>query len=237
MPKHKLNAFFHVGGRHICWSKFCWFLERQTYPHKDIKLIVVNTTPQHQYYKKWLEQCDYEYAYEETKLNSPPHMRTNRLNEMCRNQVAILDKHVDAEYLWTLDDDIIPPDDVVYHLLPHFNTPNVMAVSACYRLAPRIQNRTGYCCWPIDHNPRYYTKSYGVQVVGGACWGCCLWKNKEDGKPAIFFGPQLGTPADVVIYRRVAEAKGVSKVNWDVECAHLADDGTCPYPVKRIPLL
>jgi hypothetical protein len=229
--KHKINAYFHVGGRMACWNKFSAFLERQTFDHKNIKIIMINTVPHIKTYKEWLEKCDYEYAYVETPLKHKD--RHNRLKEMNANQDAILDQHVNAEYLWLLDDDTIPPDDVVSHLLPHFNTDKVMAVSACYRLAPRIGKSSFYCAWPHNHTPPYYQKGEGIQIIGGCGWGCCLLKMEN----CRLFCPLKALPnvnGDVSLFYRIAKKGGIVKMNWDVECAHLTDDGVDLYPIKQI---
>jgi hypothetical protein len=237
MCKHKINAYFHVGGRLECWAKFSTFLTHQTYNHNDIKLIVINTTPEHQIYKKWLNQCDYEYAYIETPLKS--RNREERLQEMNANQDDILKNHVSAEYLWTLDDDVIPPKDVVKHLLPHFSG-NVMAVSACYRLAPRIGRSHLYCAWP--HNPKqsqkplYYRKNTGVKTIGGCGWGCCLLKLQN----CSLFCPLKALPktnGDVALFYRIKNLGGIAKINWDIECEHLTDDGVNLFPTRQVKFI
>jgi hypothetical protein len=230
----KINAFFHVGGRLACWNKFSKFLETQTYDHKEIKLIVVNTVPDIQAYRLWLEKCDYEYAYVETKLRGVH--RENRLAEMNANQGAILRKHLNAEYMWLLDDDTIPPPDVISKLLPHFDAPNVMSVSACYRLAPRINNSEHYCCWPYSHSPPYYKKGQGVQVIGGNGWGCALIRCADCGLPCPMEALP-GLPGDVSLYRRLHNLGGVAKINWDVECDHLDDWGVNWWPSRPIKIL
>jgi hypothetical protein len=128
-------------------------------------------------------------------------------------------RELTTDYVWILEDDILPPDDACERLLRGFDRDTV-SVSAAY--PSRFEN--GYVAWSHDQR-RYQEPASGLQVVGGNGFGCAVLRGQivRD----TVFTASIDYPAyDNAFYHRLHGAGLKAKVNWSVACKHLLGERT-----------
>lgn len=142
-----ITLFVPLAGRAWAWA-WAWkrmkkYLNRQQWPHDQINLILCDTsnnTVFSQEVKQWVADCDYtDVRYYQLNVGIPGLADANRRNREVITQVRqavcrIYNKlraQLETQFCWILEDDIVPPDDVLERLLKHFNA-DVGSVTAPY---------------------------------------------------------------------------------------------------------
>lgn len=139
-----VTLFVPLSGRKWMWERFSSYLERQTWPHDQIKLILLDTSGDAEFnalVKEWVAGCDYpDVRHIQKSFCRPglsdldrrdPQFKHEVNRAMCRiyNELR---RMVETNYCWILEDDIIPPVNVLKRLLICFNY-DVGAVTAPYQ--------------------------------------------------------------------------------------------------------
>lgn len=176
---HTVTLFIPLAGRSWAWNRLQQFLDRQSWPHDQIRLVLCDTSQDPAFSRQvrhWLSTCDYpDVRYFPLEAGTPglaDRNRRERVNyfevkqAVCRiyNRLRLL---LDTPYCWILEDDIIPPDDVLTRLLWHFNY-NVGAVTAPYQ--SRFNGMP--VVWQKDERIR--EPGTGVTEVYGSGFGCLV---------------------------------------------------------------
>ncbi|WP_417392044.1 glycosyltransferase family 2 protein [Gimesia sp.] len=141
---HTVTLFIPLAGRKWMWERLSGYLDRQTWPHDQIRLVFCDTSQDAEYssmVRQWIVSCDYsDVRHFKMDAGTPGLADRNRRervnyyevkNAVCKiyNQLRLM---LDTPYCWILEDDIIPPDDVLQRLLWHFHH-NVGAAAAPYQ--------------------------------------------------------------------------------------------------------
>lgn len=139
-----VTLFVPLAGRKWAWDRLSMYLDRQNWPHDQIKLILCDTSQDPRFstmIKCWIANCDYaDVRYFQLNVGTQGLADKNRRERenylgvkqaICRiyNQLQLM---LETPYCWILEDDIIPSDDVLERLMKHFNT-DVGAVTAPYQ--------------------------------------------------------------------------------------------------------
>lgn len=141
---HTVTLFIPLAGRKWMWERLSGFLDRQQWPHDQIRLVLCDTSQDAEFsamVRDWMAACDYtdvrHFLYDVGTPGLADRDRRERANyhevkiAVCKiyNQLRLM---LDTPYCWILEDDVIPPDDVLQRLLWHFNY-NVGSVAAPYQ--------------------------------------------------------------------------------------------------------
>ena len=174
-----ITLFIPLAGRNWAWSRLSKFLKRQTWPHDRIRLVLCDTSQDPEFtgkVKRWLAKCDYtDVRHFQLDAGTPGLADRNRRERenyyevkqavcLIYNQLRLL---LDTPYCWILEDDIIPPDDVLERLLKRFRS-DVGAVTA-----PHQSRFNGMpVVWLKDS--RIQEPGEGVTEVYGSGFGCLV---------------------------------------------------------------
>ncbi|QDT94757.1 UDP-Glc:alpha-D-GlcNAc-diphosphoundecaprenol beta-1,3-glucosyltransferase WfgD [Gimesia aquarii] len=139
-----VTLFIPLAGRVWAWERLKMFLDRQNWPHNQIKLILCDTSQDDRFstmVKYWIGDCNYSDV-RHFKLNvglkglAEKNRRDREVQlkvkqSICKiyNQLRLM---LETPYCWILEDDVLPPDDVLERLMKHFNV-DVGAVTAPYQ--------------------------------------------------------------------------------------------------------
>lgn len=141
---HTVTLFIPLAGRAWAWERLSMYLDRQNWPHDQIRLVFCDTSQDPRFstmVKYWIADCDYsDVRYFKLDAGTPGLADLDRRNReynlevkyaVCKiyNKLRLM---IDTPYCWILEDDIIPPDDVLERLMKHF-TDKVGAVTAPYQ--------------------------------------------------------------------------------------------------------
>ena len=226
LAHQKVMLFIPLSGRLAHWPLTAGFLDRQTWPHSQIALVLMDTSQNDDFsqaVKDWIEHCDYrDVRFMKFEAGFSGLADENRRLPDIRDQVRIavariynrMLRMVDTEYVWTLEDDIIPPDDVCQQLLSCFD-PKTASVASPYL----SRFHEGFVVW--NHSGASYEKlGYQEEVVGGNGFGCTILRGASIRNEV--FTAMHGTPDfDIAFYARLKTTGFQAKVNWSCLSQHI----------------
>jgi len=126
------------------WTEQSAWLKRQTWPHHKIRLLLFDTSGDHRFHQQirdWISTADYpdvRHVITSVELHGladedrRDHQVKRDVQLACAkmyNQIRLMAN--EGEYLWIVEDDIIPPDDVAERLMSSMG-PYIASVSAVY---------------------------------------------------------------------------------------------------------
>ncbi|GIX05063.1 MAG: hypothetical protein KatS3mg114_0932 [Planctomycetaceae bacterium] len=245
METETVTLFVALSGRTAVWPRFQQFLEQQTWPHSQVKLWLLDTSQDERFGRRirsWISQCDYaDVRYRAEAVATPGLADAPRDNGATLDAVRMaaariynrLAREVTGHYVLTLEDDVIPPNDVIERLLRGFDH-NVASVAAPYP----SRFHKGYVAWTagrqiIEERPvpalDVATDDEGepflryTQVEGNG-FGCTLFR-VDVFREALFTARQQPyVDFDPAFYERLKATGLQAKVCWDAECQHLEND-------------
>lgn len=226
LAHQKIMLFIPLSGRLTQWPLTASYLERQTWPHHQVALILMDTSQDDNFsqaVKDWIENCDYrDVRYMKFEAGFSGLADENRRLPDIRDQVRIamariynrMLRMVDSEYVWTLEDDIIPPDDACQQLLSCFD-PKTASVASPYP----SRFHSGFVVW--NHSGTSYEKlGFKEEVVGGNGFGCTILRGANIRNEV--FTAMHGTPDfDIAFYARLKTTGYQAKVNWSCLSQHI----------------
>ena len=227
----RLTLFVPLSGRHRAWIQLSRFLERQTWPHERIRLFLLDTSHDHSFsvdVRKWLALSDYQnFTYQHMHVGLPrlaDRDRTTYVDEVARATARIYStaaRESDTEFIWTLEDDVIPPDEAYERLISGFDL-GCASVSGVYR----ARNGRTYSVWNSG-NRLVSLGGTGLQMVEGNGLGCAVLRRHvlQDVAKAI---ASERTSFDAAFYKLLKSTGMTAKVDWSVECQHLVNS-TLPH--------
>ena len=237
-----ITLFIPLSGRSHLWPKQQRFLEQQTWPHPQLRLILYDTSGDESFSREvrtWVSTCDYP-DIRHTYLPSgrpgladlPRDQQLISVNEqMCRIYNRLREE-LTTDYIWILEDDIVPPVDVLSRLLNAFDE-NVASVSAPYRsrfdgrYLVWSRERAGNAgvhqrCRPLPDRPQ-------VEEIRGSGFGCIVLRSEVLNQQP-FCLPPGETCYDVRFFREL-DPHWKRLVDWTCECQHLHN---VPQPKSEI---
>lgn len=254
LARETVTLFIPLAGREPLWRELRKYLDRQTWPHDHLRLILCDTSQDEQFgrlVRNWISRCDYpdvrhlQFASGLKGLaDLPREQQLVAVNEaMCRiyNQLR---QNLTTDFIWVLEDDIIPPDDVLTRLLGAFDE-HTASVCAPYR--SRFDGR--YLAWSRErHGPRGELGGNGVhqltkplsdspqvQSIRGSGFGCVVLRS-EVLRSQIFHLPAGDHWYDVRFFRELPD-RWQRKLDWSCECQHLHSTARPASTITRRNLL
>lgn len=237
-----VTLFIPLSGREHIWPELQQFLERQTWPHEQVRLVLCDTSCDARFQRMvrtWLAKSDYVDAHwlacpvpAAGLADAPRGQQLLAVNEILCRIYNRMRECLATDYVWILEDDIIPPVDVLERLLRAFDE-HVATVSAPYR--SRFDGR--YLVWsreragnhgvhqllpPLPDRPQ-------VHDIRGSGFGCVVAR-AEVLRQHVFHLPSGDTHYDVRFFRELP-GHWRRVVDWTCECKHLHN---VPRPKCRI---
>jgi len=247
LGRETVTLFIPLSGRQHTWTDLQTFLERQTWPHDQVRLVLCDTSCDAKFQRTvrtWLARSDYADAHwfacpvsQAGLADAPRDQQLFAVNEVLCRLYNRLREHLTTDYVWILEDDIVPPADVLERLLRAFDE-HVATVSAPYR--SRFDGR--YLVWSRERaGPQGGLVGNGVHQLApplrdrpqvhdirGSGFGC-LVARAEVLRQHVFRLPPGDTHYDIRFFRELP-ARWRRVVDWTCECRHLYNAG-CRLPV------
>ncbi|MBN67868.1 MAG: hypothetical protein CME32_01130 [Gimesia sp.] len=204
LSRQEITLCIHLTGHYSAWKQIELFLRRQTWPKKQLQLILFDTSQSASVQKQvrsWLKTTDYLqvrhiiFDVSDSKTEDQPQnvaaIRTVELTK-CRVLNQLRDRII-TPYCCFLDDSVLPPDDVLERLLKQFSK-DVGCVSAPYASPvdgmPLVWAHDDY---RVNRNIQApAANEYQVTEIHGSGFGCIALRT-ELLKDHVFSVPRTET--------------------------------------------
>jgi glycosyltransferase involved in cell wall biosynthesis len=237
LEKEQVALFIPLSGRKRLWPRLASFLENQEWPHNQVSLILFDTSQNTDFtdlVRHWLVNSDYtDIRYIQGTVAEPEladHPRIDYATDVRKAMARIyntLRNELTKQYVWVLEDDIIPPLNVARKLLENFDD-RTGSVAAPYR----SRFHEGYVVWKKETETITQPEE-GITLVGGNGFGCTIIR-AELIHHTVFSHAYRLPDFDHAFYSFLRAAGFEAKVNWDVECEHYESDGSISSAVQRV---
>lgn len=223
-----ITLFIPLSGRMFAWEKQVRWLEQQTFPKDRLRLILCDNSQNAEFGKgirRWVSECDYQdvryfqFAAGEPGLADqfrgtlPMQDKINSV--MCRiyNRMRTA---IETDYVMILEDDIIPPLDVIDRLIAPFAV-DVVAVAAPYR-----SRHTGLMvAWKKETYGRRLVNvsmDQGVSEIDATGFGCVLMRSSIIRDRPFTYDSVNAFDHD--FWLKATNGKKLL-MNWNCPCEHL----------------
>lgn len=216
----RVTLFCPLAGRTALWPGLARFLEHQSWPRDQISLVLFDTSQDEQFgrqVREWTATCTYpdvrvvRGAVGPAGIADQPRREATR--EVQRAMATIyrrLQSLLQTEFVWILEDDIVPPTNVCARLMRLLADGHGSA-AAPYR--SRFGNR--YVVWNRSGR-NLLDRGLGFRQVGGNGFGCVLMRAE------VFLRAKfrLEEDCDRSFYRQLNEWGGTAGVDWGSESQH-----------------
>jgi hypothetical protein len=227
LTQEVLTLFVPLAGRTVFWPQTAAFLGRQAWPHAQVRLVLLDTSQSEAFsrtVRRWIGGCDYgDVRHLQQSVGTAGIADDNRRESGVRSAVVRSMRRIynrllslaETEYVWVLEDDIIPPDDVCERLLKGFDA-KTASVAAPYR----SRYHADYVVWKRDG--RAYAKpGRRLERVGGNGFGCTILRRSVL-HDHVFAPLAAIEDYDTAFYRRLQSTPYMAQVDWTCECQHLS---------------
>lgn len=227
-----ITLFVALSGRHSLWPRFREFLEKQTWPHQQVRLFLLDTSQDAAFgakVRQWIASSDYQDVRYSVDVVGPPGLadlpREGKSIDLVRMAAARIynrmAREVIGDFIWIVEDDVIPPVDAAKKLLESFDEWTA-SVAAPYR--SRIHE--GYVAWGEHTAPvRQHVirePGEGTQRIAGNGFGCVMLRSYVL-KDVVFTCRQSPHfDFDPAFYERLQGPGKQVKMNWDCRCDHVS---------------
>lgn len=219
LDKETVTLVVPLAGRRKYLPRMLKFLAAQKWPHNQTRLVILDSSQDADFgrdVREWMAKSDYpdaRYIAEAVghpKLaDKPREFVSDEVNASMGRIYTRLLREASTDYVWIVEDDILPPLDACEQLLRGF-THEVTSVSGAYP----SRHVEGWLAWDKD-GELIEERGEGVQDVAGTGFGCVVVR---------------GGVARDHVYSTVAHAGGIdcayyaanpgARINWDVVCKH-----------------
>ena len=219
-----------LSGRHQWWPRMADWLERQTWPVEQTRILIVDTSGDKAFgrdVRQWLAGCrNASTNYVALNVGEAGLADANRHKEEVYRGVQRampriynrIRQEIATPYTLVVEDDVLPPLDAVDRLMRGIDQ-NTASVSGAYR----SRYQAGYVAW--DRQCRVVTEpGEGLQVVGGTGFGCVLLRSSVLKATVLHHGGKSGD-FDPNFFEDIAAGGWVAKLDWRVRCDHAGLSG------------
>ncbi|MEO2014892.1 MAG: glycosyltransferase family A protein, partial [Fuerstiella sp.] len=180
-----ITLFIPLSGRTAVWPRFRQFLEQQTWPHDQVRLVMMDTGQDARFgrrIRRWIAECDYRDVRYLTESVAEAGLadqdrRADGVGDKVRLAAARiynrLAREATGEFVWVIEDDVIPPNNAAELLMRGFDEHRERgkANNIVWRGPPSLENMTPF----RDDNPacpadQKYKAVGGVQWITGGLW-------------------------------------------------------------------
>ncbi|MDR3637361.1 MAG: glycosyltransferase [Isosphaeraceae bacterium] len=210
-----------LSGRTWAWGRYSDWLERQTWPRGQSSLLIVDSGPTPGI-REWTSTCGYNdvryLAFDAGRPGLADLPRAANANEVrlavsrIYNRVA---RAVETPFVFILEDDVIPPPDVIDRLMRSM-TKKTAAVTAAYP----SRFVSGNVAW--REPGRHLEGGEGVEEIGGCGFGCLLIRRAAIETETFASLPGEHPDYDIAFFMRLRAAGWRVKIDWGVKAEHLS---------------
>ncbi len=223
LSSETITIFTPLSGRTDCWPRYAGWLDRQEWPHRQCRIVLCDTSQDeafHRLVRGWVAGCPYDvhlYRQGVGPQGLADLDRTTAADAVtlaCRRFYSRGLRSLNTPYVLVVEDDIIPPDDVIQRLFKGFGE-DVGLVSAHYR----SRHHQGYVAWDGAGIP-IHPGGHGTIDVGGTGFGCLLARSHLF-RDETFCFDRGAAPQDRyydVGFSRVVVAEGPLRWLLDLSC-------------------
>ena len=222
LMQETITLFIPLSGRSVLWPGLADYLDRQTWPHEQISLILMDTSQQREFsgqVRQWIARADYrDVRHLCLDVAQPGVADDDRHTRATLSEVRVamariynrMAREARTRYVGVIEDDVIPPDDACERLLRGFDRETV-SVSGMY-----FSRYDGMpCAWDQDGN-RFPEPTERLQLVHGNGFGCVVLRGAVL-RSTVFL---VDGDYDRTFYRQMERAGWNAKVDWRVLCRH-----------------
>jgi hypothetical protein len=217
-----------LSGRAWMWEETRAFLERQSYPHERLHLMILDTSQDASFgmtVRSWLSSCDYAHQtyLRETvgskQLADQPRPEAGQaMSDACAAIYNRFARLTSTPVVFTLEDDVIPPDDAFTRLANTLIKRKAVTVSGSYR--HRLEPRLIAWNWSYDGRPTDIPSvAEGIEQVGGTGFGCLALDGTIFSKAVFRSGPPWRN-FDTNFFEDLASEERKILIDWDCRCRH-----------------
>ena len=226
LGQESVTFFLALSGRTRYWKRMAKFLDRQTWPKDQVRLFLMDSSRSPRFNKKlysWSASSGYNdvriVRYDTGERDGVAD--EDRRDETVKHTVQratcriynVMARESTTEYIWTIEDDVLPPDDACELLLKEFD-PKTISVGA--PLLSRYHD--GYLHWSLD-GTTCPNERKGVELIGGNGFGCTIVRKSSVGNAVFTSNPKFCKgDYDVSFYKR--NVSGRCKMHWGCKCKH-----------------
>ncbi len=216
----QVTLFIPLAGRAEHWPQLASFLERQTWSRQRTRLILLDTSQNAAFFdeiSQWVKNCDYDDVAIIRQIvgsvglaDLPRREATTQVRAAMAQIYNQLKGYLATEYVWILEDDILPPEDVCQRLML------LMDERVCSAAAP-YRSRFGDRMVAWDRSGRNYLQpNKETPEVGGNGFGCVLLRSSVFSQ--VTFDPQHD--CDRQLYEEMQSTSWRARMDWTCECHH-----------------
>lgn len=192
-----VSILIPLAGRSHYWPELRRWMGDQTWPREQTQLVLLDTSQDSQYsqtVRDWISSCDYpDVRHIQVSVGKPGLADEDRKKVFLDVQDAVLrswqrlSKAIDHQWSFCLEDDVIPPPNVIESLFRDLQG-GVDAVVAPYL----GRYRTHWTVYRGDTPVLPGEEGVGVEKVDGAGFGCMLTKSHLLKDHVWTHGPRQG---------------------------------------------
>lgn len=217
-----------LSGRTWMWALTKEFLEKQTYPHNQTHLVIIDTSQDTAFgnmVREWLRICDYgKHTYLPLSVgikglaDLPRRTVKREVASACTLIYNSFIPFFTTSWIFFLEDDVIPPMDVYPRLLQHFSEKTVSVSALCLQ---RMHTHPIAWEWDKEGMPvAIPEKKSGVTAVGGNGFCCAVLRGEYVQATTFRFGP-FDLSHDHNFYRPLVHGQGLNAlIDWSCVCRH-----------------
>jgi len=216
----ELTLCVPLSGRRALWPELSRFLDKQSFRRERMRLLLLDTSQDSTFgddVRRWLLQSDYRDFQVATMVvgprgiaDAPRRDHTPVVQQAMAQIYSRLQQELCTEFVWILEDDILPPEDVCERLLSSLQL-GVASVAAPYR--SRFGAR--FVAWD-SAGRNIKLRGHQVESTAGNGFGCVLIRS------ATFLRHRFLEAEDVDrgFYRFLSATSESAVIDWSIEVEH-----------------
>ena len=226
-----------LSGRKWAWQITRIFLEKQTFPHNLVHLVILDTSQDEEYgatVKEWLAGSDYgkttylaEAVGSKGLADEPRELVRDEVRAACARIYDRFRDFASTKLVFFLEDDIQPPPDVYRRLIAKFE-PDVMSVSAACRHSNGIWGDDHpFIAWNWDRDGQavFANRQETCAPIGGNGFSCVVVRGEYLRKTPFTDGPPL-SGFDQNFYRCMRDDGFKALLDWGCDAQHFVNEYT-----------
>jgi hypothetical protein len=216
-----------LSGRSWAWPLMRAFLKRQTFPHSQVNLVILDTSQDEifsQAVREWISSCDYrgvthlcEAVGRKGLADENRAAAARPVSDACAAIYNRFARLVRTPLVFFIEDDVIPPDDVVERLSRSLDI-RVVSVAGAY--LHRQRPTPVAWGWSVERQPYDLAAGSGVQRVGGNGFGCLLLRGEYLRHTVFRSGPPYFNYDHHFYATAVLDEEREALIDWDCRCRH-----------------
>lgn len=221
LRRQQVTIVSPLSGRAWAWERYRDWLDRQTWPRALCSLLFVDSGPTPGV-REWMSSCGYpDVRYQTFEPGRPGLADLPRAANAGAVRLAVsriynrVARAVETPFAFILEDDVIPPPDVIDRLM-HGITKRTAAVTGAYR----SRYVPGHVAWKDPG--RHLSDGEGVEEVAGCGFGCLLIRRAALAGETFAQLPGEHPDYDVAFFLRLRAAGWQVKIDWGTRAEHLA---------------